>query len=65
MAKCLKCDGCGRVGDTDDQEPWSMWESLPPGSDVAVKMGLVRPMPCPECAGTREQADTEAGDGEG
>lgn len=48
--KCWKCDGEGRVANSDDQEPWSAWESLPPGSDLAVQMGLVRPIPCPECS---------------
>jgi hypothetical protein len=58
MATCQTCDGCGQVADTDDQEPWSMWESLPPGSDIAVRLGLVKPIPCPTCA--RTNADAEA-----
>ena len=49
--KCNICDGCGRVADDEEQLPWSIWESLPPGSSLAVKMGLVRPLPCPECKG--------------
>lgn len=60
--ECPKCAGCGRVGNTDDQEPWSQWESLPPGSDLAVKMGLVRPMTCPGCAGTGKREE-ESDDG--
>ncbi len=51
-AKCTKCNGEGRVADSDDQEPWSDWENLPPGSDLAVQMGLVKPIPCPECGGS-------------
>ena len=50
--KCMKCDGCGKVADTEDQEPWSMWLDLPIRSGSAVMMGLVRPMPCPACGGT-------------
>lgn len=46
---CHTCDGCGQVADTDDREPWTAWESLPPGSDMAVRMGLVKPIPCPDC----------------
>ena len=51
-AKCRKCQGDGKVANTDDQEPWSAWESLPPGSDIAVQMGLVRPITCPVCGGS-------------
>lgn len=48
--KCSTCDGCGQVANTDDREPWTAWEDLPPGSDLAVRLGLVRPVPCPDCA---------------
>jgi hypothetical protein len=46
---CPKCDGCGQVADTDDQEPWTAWTSLPLQSSAAVLMGLVKPIPCPVC----------------
>lgn len=49
--KCAKCNGEGKVANTDDQEPWSCWADLPPGSDLAVRMGLVVPVNCPECEG--------------
>jgi hypothetical protein len=52
-AKCTKCNGEGRVANSDDEEPWSVWENLPPGSDLAVQMGLVEPIPCPECGGSQ------------
>lgn len=48
---CPRCDGCGQVANTDDAEPWTAWTSLPPGSDIAVRMGLVRPLICPACHG--------------
>lgn len=48
---CAKCDGCGKVATTEDEEPWSAWESLPVGSAAAVIMGLVRPKECPRCYG--------------
>lgn len=48
---CLKCHGEGRVANSDDMEPWSAWESLPPGSDLAVRMGIVQPIDCPDCKG--------------
>jgi hypothetical protein len=51
MAKCAKCDGCGKVANSERQEPWSQWLALPLGSSSAVVVGLVRPMECPECKG--------------
>lgn len=50
-AACSACAGCGQVADTKSQEPWSYWLALPPGADVAVRMGVVRPIPCPACVG--------------
>lgn len=47
---CPTCDGCGQVADTDGQEPWTAWTNLPPGSDAAVRIGLVKPIPCPACS---------------
>lgn len=48
---CTRCDGCGCIADSKDGEPWTAWENLPPGSDAAVRLGLVRPIPCPACGG--------------
>lgn len=47
---CLTCHGEGRIANDDERTPWSFWASLPPGSDLAVKIGLIRPIPCPDCA---------------
>ena len=52
--KCTKCDGCGQVADTEEQEPWSDWLALPLGSSVAVLIGMVKPITCPACEGTGE-----------
>ncbi|WP_415395180.1 hypothetical protein ACMTN4_07370 [Rhodococcus globerulus] len=49
---CRRCDGCGRVANSEDAEPWTMWEALPPGSDLAVQMGVVRPVTCLDCNGS-------------
>ena len=50
--KCFKCQGCGQVANSEEQEAWTYWAELPPGSDVAVRMGLVKPIPCPSCGGS-------------
>jgi hypothetical protein len=52
---CDKCDGCGRIANSEKGEPWTDWERLPPGSDLAVRLGIVRPIPCPDCKGTGEK----------
>ena len=49
---CKRCWGGGRIADSQDGEPWAMWQELPPGSDLAAKMGIVKPIPCPQCGGT-------------
>lgn len=53
--KCPKCNGEGKVANSIDQEPWSAWANLPPGSDLAVVVGLVKPIECPRCKGTGEE----------
>jgi|GEM_PF-5683354 len=50
--KCPKCNGCGKVADTEDQEPWTVWAALSLQSAAAVLAGIVRPRPCPLCGGT-------------
>lgn len=52
--KCTKCEGCGKIANSEDGEPWSVWEALPPGSDLAVKAGIVQPIECPRCEGVGE-----------
>jgi hypothetical protein len=49
---CDRCDGCGQIADSDDGESWTAWTDLPPGADLAVRMGLVKPVDCPECDGS-------------
>lgn len=48
---CPTCLGCGQIADDEIGEPWLMWSTLPPGSDLAVRMGVVKPIPCPACGG--------------
>jgi len=52
--QCGRCCGCGKIADSDSGEAWTFWEELPPGSDIAVRLGIVKPIPCPECNGTGE-----------
>ena len=62
MMQCKKCDGCGRVAATADEEPWSVWANLPTQSATAVLLGLVKPKPCPSCGGSgKEPADEPTG----
>ena len=49
---CRRCDGCGQIANSDDGEAWVIWEELPAPSNLAVQMGLVKPIPCPDCDGT-------------
>lgn len=55
----MRCDGCGKLASTEEQEPWAYWQMLPPGSDIAVRMGFVRPITCPECGGSGEVANND------
>jgi len=49
---CERCNGCGYIANSDDAEPWTYWAKLPLQSAIAVQMGLVKPVECPECKGT-------------
>lgn len=49
--KCTRCDGCGKIANSDEGEPWTAWESLPLESQGAMTLGIVRPIACPSCDG--------------
>lgn len=49
---CTQCEGWKRVDNGDDQGSWKYWAELPAPSNIAVQMGLVRPVTCPRCDGT-------------
>lgn len=51
---CARCRGCGKIANSEEGEPWSDWDSLPAGADLAVRMGIVRPITCPSCHGSGE-----------
>lgn len=49
---CERCDGCKQIANDDEGTPWWHWAQLPPPSNMAVVMGMVRPLPCAKCGGT-------------
>jgi DnaJ-class molecular chaperone len=55
--QCTWCNGEGQVANSEQREPWSTWASLPIGSDLAVQLGLVKPIPCEVCDGTGDRKE--------
>lgn len=53
---CLRCDGCGLIDDGEAGEAWSAWMALPAAAQFAVRAGIVKPIVCPACAGTKVDA---------
>ena len=51
MSECPKCEGCGKIANDDEGTPWKHWLDIPLGSSMAVLVGLVKPIDCPECLG--------------
>ncbi|MDE2096709.1 MAG: hypothetical protein KGL39_05625 [Patescibacteria group bacterium] len=49
---CQRCNGCGKLANTDAQEPWTYWLALPLRSAAAVILGIVKPVPCHACGGS-------------
>lgn len=49
---CWRCRGCGQIADSERGEPWTDWMRLPLRSAVAVAIGLVKPIICPQCSGS-------------
>lgn len=49
-AMCIRCDGCGQIDNGDTGEPWSAWEALPEQSKLFMRLGIVKPIPCPDCS---------------
>lgn len=49
---CPRCNGCKQIADGEEGAPWWTWAQLPPPSNMAVVMGIVKPIPCPACNGT-------------
>lgn len=51
---CPRCVGCGKLADSEDNEAWVYWipPYLNPPENLAVVMGIVKPIDCHDCAGT-------------
>lgn len=49
---CDKCDGCKFIATDDDESAWWAWATLPPASQLAMRMGMVSKLTCPVCKGT-------------
>lgn len=50
--QCTRCLGWKRIDDGDDGGSWKYWAELVPPQNIAVQLGLVRPIECPHCMGT-------------
>lgn len=46
---CPTCDGCGQIANDEESTPWRHWQNLPKENQVAIRIGLVRPIDCPDC----------------
>ena len=49
---CKQCEGWGKIDDGDEGVSWGIWAGLPPGADLAVRLGVVNPITCPRCEGS-------------
>ena len=49
---CPTCEGCGQVANTEGREPWTAWMRIEFRSSAAIGLGLVKPIPCPDCGGS-------------
>ncbi len=54
---CSRCEGCGQIATDEDGTPWTFWANLEPPANLAVQLGIVRPIECPDCEGTGEIMD--------
>ena len=53
QGECRRCLGSGKVADSADQEPWTVWRDHKDyWIQRVVAQGLVVPITCPECKGS-------------
>jgi hypothetical protein len=55
---CQRCHGWKRV-DNGELQSWKYWAELPEQSKIAVRLGLVKPITCPDCNGTGINPEAE------
>ncbi len=53
---CERCGGCKQIASGEEGAPWSTWEALPPESKLAIELGVVYPIDCPDCVGSDKKA---------
>lgn len=49
---CKRCLGWKQIADSENGESWKLWAELPVPSNLAVVIGLVKPIACPRCYGS-------------
>lgn len=49
---CERCLGWKRIDDGDEGVSWKYWAELPTPSNIAIQLGIVKPITCPHCNGT-------------
>jgi hypothetical protein len=52
---CRRCLGWKRIADSQEGESWKYWAELTPPENIAVTLGVVRPVVCPRCGGTGKE----------
>lgn len=50
--KCPRCAGCGKLATDEHRTPWIHWTELPLHSSMAVLLGVIKPITCPDCGGS-------------
>jgi hypothetical protein len=53
--ECPACAGCGKIANDEERTPWKYWAELPVQSALAVIVGAVKPVVCPDCSGSGKQ----------
>ena len=48
---CETCAGCGKIANDEDGTPWEWMRDLP-YAQIAIRLGTVKPITCPDCDGT-------------
>ena len=52
---CETCEGCGQIADDGSMTPWKVWLDMPMQSTIAIQMGWVKPIDCPDCKSNKKE----------